>query len=95
MERTIKFDPEMHQNNVFEAFSEFVEQYEYEYDAIAKDPPKDLGASERTAWILQNKRKMFQGKFAGLFTFSNVCLLFLMFVYIYNNLFTFFRNVWN
>lgn len=37
-----KFDPEDHQNNAYEAFVEFVEEYAYEYEAIAKEPPKDL-----------------------------------------------------
>ena len=36
---TAKFDPEEHQNNVYEAFSEFVEEFPYEHDAIAKEAP--------------------------------------------------------
>ena len=61
---THKFDPEEHQNNVYEAFGEFVEEFAYEYDAIAKEPPKDLDDPAKTAWIQQNKRKVFLGKFA-------------------------------
>ena len=59
-----KFDPEDHKNNVYEAFVEFVDEFKYEYDAIAKDPPKDLeNDAARTAWVKQNKRKIFLGKF--------------------------------
>ena len=62
---TARFDPEEHQNNVYEAFSEFVEEFAYEYDAIAKEAPKDLDAAEKTAWVAQNKRKVFLGKFSS------------------------------
>ena len=62
---TPKFDPEEHQNNVYEAFSDFVDEFTYEYDAIAKDPPKDLDENAKAAWIEQNKRKVFLGKFAS------------------------------
>ena len=48
---TVKFDPEEHQNNLYEAFVEFLDEFTYEYDAIAKDPPKDLDAAAKTAWI--------------------------------------------
>ena len=61
---TNKFDPEEHQNNVYDAFAEFVEEFAYEYDAISKEPPRDLDAAAETAWVLQNKRKVFLGKFA-------------------------------
>ncbi len=60
-----KFDPEEHQNNVYEAFTDFVDEFAYEYDAIAKDPPKDLSEEDKAAWIKQNKRKVFLGKFAS------------------------------
>ena len=62
---TRKFDPEEHQNNAYEASIEFVEEYTYEYDAIAKEPPKDLNDEQKVAWIAQNKRKVFLGKFAS------------------------------
>ena len=62
---TPKFDPEENQHNVYEAFCDFVEEFAYEYDAIAKEPPKDLDATQTTAWIGQNKRKIFLGKFAS------------------------------
>ena len=61
-----KFDPEEHKGNVYEAFLDFVESFHYEYDAIAKDPPKNLETEQlRTAWKGQNKRKIFLGKFAS------------------------------
>ena len=53
---TPKFDPEEHQNNVYEAFTDFVEEFAYEYDAMAREPPKDLTAAETTAWIQQKKK---------------------------------------
>ena len=62
---TRKFDPEEHQNNVYEAFVEFVEEFTYEYDAIAKEPPKELDDAQKVAWVAQNKRKVFLGKFSS------------------------------
>ena len=62
---TKKFDPEEHKNNVYEAFSDFLDEFKYEYAALAKDPPKDLDDAAKTAWIAQNKRKIFLGKFAS------------------------------
>ena len=61
---TPRFDPEEHQKNVYVAFCEFVEQFAYEYEALDKQPPKDLEPAAKTAWVLQNKRKVFLGKFA-------------------------------
>ena len=60
-----KFEPEDHQLNVYEAFCEFVEEFTYEYDSLAKEPPKDLNEAQKLAWIAQNKRKVFLGKFAS------------------------------
>ena len=67
MEKAVvsKFDPEEHKNNVYDAFVEFVGEFKYAYKAIAKAPPKDLGDDARAAWILQNKRDVFLGKFAS------------------------------
>ena len=45
-EKLAKFDPEAHRDGVYKAFNEFLEQDEYEYDAVAKDPPKE----ERVDW---------------------------------------------
>lgn len=60
-----KFDPELHRKNVHDAFNEFVESFHYEYDAIAKDPPSALSATEKATWIEINKRKIFLGRFAS------------------------------
>ena len=61
-----KFDPEEHQKGTYEAFCEYVEEFQYEYDAIAKEPPKELTtAAGQSAWVEQNKRKIFLGKFAS------------------------------
>ena len=62
---TPKFDPEEHQSNAYESFCDFVDEFAYEYDAIAREPPKDLEAQAKAAWIQQNKRKVFLGKFAS------------------------------
>ena len=58
-ENLAKFDPDAHPDGVYEAFNEFQEQYEYEYDAVAKDPPKKVEANAKTEWIEINKRKYF------------------------------------
>ena len=61
-----KFDPEEHKGSVYEAFNGFVDEFQYEYDAIAKDPPKELESSDaQEEWIQQNKRKIFLGRFAS------------------------------
>ena len=60
-----KFDQEEHKGSALQAFQEFVDSYAYEYEAIAKDPPKDLDDNARAAWIEQNKRKIFLGRFAS------------------------------
>ena len=62
---TKKFDPDEHKNNVYEAFSDFLDEFKYEYAALAKDPPKDLDAPAKAAWVAQHKRKVFLGKFAS------------------------------
>ena len=62
---TMKFDPEEHHNNVYDVFTEFIEEFTYEYDAFAKEPPNDLDAAGKAAWILQNKRKVSLGRFAS------------------------------
>lgn len=58
-----KFDPEACPQGTFEAFSEFVDQFAYEYDAIAKNPPRE--ETDTAAWIQQNKRKIFLGKYSS------------------------------
>ena len=60
-----KLDPEEHKGSVYEGFNEFVDEFHYEYDAIAKDPPKELESSDaHEEWIQQNKFKIFLGRFA-------------------------------
>ena len=51
-----KFDQEEHKGNALQAFQEFLDSYVYEYDSISKDPPEDLDAVARTAFI----RKLLQ-----------------------------------
>ena len=61
--RVSKFDPDDHPGNVYEAFSEFIDSFKYEYEAIAKPPP--AGTENPDAWIQLDKRKQFLGKFAS------------------------------
>ena len=43
-----------------------VDEFQYEYDAIAKDPPKELKSNDaQEKWIQQNKCKIFLGRFAS------------------------------
>ena len=35
------------------------------YDAVSKEPPKELDAAQKAAWIEQNKRKLFLGRYAS------------------------------
>ena len=58
-----KFNPEEHPNGVYEAFCEFLEEFIYEYDAVAKDPPKDT--TDPAAWVEVNQRKIFLGKYCS------------------------------
>ena len=60
----VKFNPEDHRDNLYDTFCEFIETFHYEYDAIAKDPPEGSNDTQ-TAWIEQNKRKIFLGRFAS------------------------------
>ena len=56
----------IYQGNVLQAFHEFVDSYAYENDAIAKEAPKELDDAAKAAWVEQNKRKLFLGRFATL-----------------------------
>ena len=60
-----KFDPDSHKGSVYDAFVEYIDAFEYEYDAIAKDPPTGTDPADLPAWIQQNKRKQFLGRFAS------------------------------
>ena len=44
-----KFDPEDHQRNFYESFCDFVDSFQYEYDAIAREPPKDSDNAAKAA----------------------------------------------
>jgi hypothetical protein len=57
-----QFDPQQHSENLLEAFNEYLNGFEYAYQAIAKDPPAT--ADNAATWINTNKRKIFLGKFA-------------------------------
>ena len=59
-----KFDPENHKGNLLESFNEFVKEFQYSYEARAKQPPDDLNAAARRRWVETNKRRMFLGKFS-------------------------------
>ena len=58
-----KFDPEQHRANVYDAFMEYVEAFQYEYDATARDPPSD--EADKAAWVEINKRKVFLSRYAS------------------------------
>ena len=57
-----KFDPAEHPEDLYDAFSNFVDSFGYEYEAIAKQPPSDEKEPEK--WNDLNKRKQFLGKFS-------------------------------
>ena len=58
-----KFDPADHPGNLYEAFTEFIDSFRYEYEAIAKAPP--TGTADADAWIQQDRRKQFLGRFSS------------------------------
>ena len=39
-----QFDPEQENNSTLEAFTEFVAQFGYQYEALNRDPPRTLTA---------------------------------------------------
>ena len=57
-----KFDPEEHPGGLYEAFIEFIDAFEYEYEAIAKPAP--TGTEDAAAWTLLDKRRQLLGRFA-------------------------------
>ena len=59
----MKFDPAEHAGNVFEAFTDFIEAFAYEYAAIAKPAP--TGTENVPAWKEQDKRMQLLGRFAS------------------------------
>ena len=59
------FDEEDHPSDAYGAFCEFVEEFQYECDAVAKDPPRDLDATQAATWVEQHKRKLFIRTYAS------------------------------
>ena len=61
-----KFDPSKYEGlGLVEAFSEFVESFEFSYDALCREPPSSQATdAQRTYWRSQDKRKIFLGRFA-------------------------------
>ena len=63
--REPKFDPNIIPDGLSEAFQEFVYQFGYTYDALNREPPSSITEEAgRTAWIEQDKRKVFLGRYA-------------------------------
>ena len=62
-----KFDPDSNTGNVYESFCDFIDEFQYEYDAVAKEPPKETCKTEeeKAAWVQINKRKVFLGKYCS------------------------------
>ena len=58
-----KFDPADHPTNLYDAFTNYVESFIHEYEAITKDPPSE--EKDSTKWHELNRRKQFLGKFAS------------------------------
>ena len=50
-----KFDPDSNTctGNVYESFCDFIDEFQYEYDAVAKEPPKETCKTEeeKAAWV--------------------------------------------
>ena len=60
-----KFEPKDHTDNLLEAFDEFVSSFVYTYAAISREPPEKFTPVQKGAWVEQNKRKIFLGKFSS------------------------------
>ena len=59
-----KFDPSKYEGlGLVEAFSEFVESFEFSYDALCRESPSSQATeAQRTYWRSQDKRKIFLGQ---------------------------------
>ena len=65
-EKFPKFDPELcEKGELLSKFNDFIKSFYYSYDAIAKDPPGTLDAGGKTAWVGQDMKKIFLGKFVS------------------------------
>ena len=51
---TLQFDPDAHPHNTLKAFNEFVEQFEFRYDAQYPQPPKALKEEAIADWKAAN-----------------------------------------
>ena len=62
-----KFDPDLHGNNLYDAFQEFVDSFHYEYEVVAKQPAATLTDEEKAAWVSYrtNKRCFWEGMRRG------------------------------
>ena len=58
-----KFDPADHVGTVHDAFCEFIDSFKYEYEAIAKEPPK--GTTNVNEWTAVNMRRQLLGRFSS------------------------------
>ena len=64
--KTEPFNPNNHQENLLEAFNNFVSTYHYIYDAVAKDPPSTVQQEDaKKEWHELNKRKIFLGRYSS------------------------------
>lgn len=61
----VKFDPGEHYHNVFEAFSEFINSFEYTYEALGRAPPPGTTAAQTPAWTNLDKKKILLGKYSS------------------------------
>ena len=58
-----KFDPEEHPGTVYDAFTDFIDSFAYEYEALSRVPP--TGTTDVPAWMEQDKRKQLLEKYAS------------------------------
>ena len=61
-----KFDPSAHRDNALESFNEFIANYHYTYDALNREPPREVeGAANRARWLAMDKKRIFLGRYAA------------------------------
>ena len=62
---TTMFNPEQEHNSVLEAFTEFVAQFAYQYDALNREAPTSLKEDAQiTLWKEKDRRKVFLGRYS-------------------------------
>ena len=52
---SLQFDPDRHPHATLKAFNEFIDQYEFRYNAQYPEPPKHLLDSAVTKWKMENE----------------------------------------